>query len=337
MKLKHLTLVVVLGSTFISCSKVKELEDKTDNMESTMEKMNKTMNNMDSNMTNMYRQVRQKESEDTRTKQMDILRDSNLSMGAKLTAAKKYFLAFEYQMWTNTGFDTKEFREKLVEDAMEELYRELTDIYAGYTGISPLDIDNANADTEAFYALATTAHFKNIYQESLLEDHPELEELDLYDMMKKSLKLYKRNKPLKGAMAVPVRGQNLEMTREILGARMNFMTALALKDMVNRNEMNLRDKARGALFKVFGNGIGSLNLNSKFEVQNRYTQKDIVKKLNSALTAKKVLNSTGGKARLDSSLSSIITNLRVVKKSNASAKQKQETSEVYKVLDQINN
>lgn len=373
------TILILLSLTFLfSCSKVKELEDRTKNMEETMEKMEKTttsmsntttqmkdtmgkmeqtttgmsntttqmsdtMDNMNENTTNMYLQIRQKEAADTRNKEMANLTDKYTDMGAKLTAGKKYFYSFEYQLWTGRGVDNEEYRNELIEEAMEEFYRMLNDLYSDYEAVSPVDIDSANIRTKAFYALATTMHFNNLHQVHNVKKYNknnavQVEELSIYEILKSALAKYNNTETtleLTPAEVVAVRGFNIKITEALLNARMNFITALGVKDVVTKDHMSYGDMGRGLLYQMSRGRFGSLNLDSKFEVQNVYTQADVRKKLDGALKTKKIIVESNFIARLDGKISSIIKNLHRPETSEDDGSQNQEEDDVYGMLSDL--
>ncbi len=335
--MKNLCGIMLLASVFIGCSKVEDLEKKTDNMEATMERMDRTMNHMDHTMTPMYLQIRQKESEDTRSKQITKLNDVQVNMGAKLTAAKKYFLAFEYQFWTNTGIDDQGYRELMLEDALEEFYRSLVDYHAQYAPISPIHLEeDASNSTKVFYSLAATMHFNNPHQLKMIKSNPQFEKISIYDVIKKALKNYTEDKELDHAQIVVVRGQNLEMTEALINARMNFLVGLALKSLVNKKNMGWKEKLTALLYTISSGRLGSLSLASEFEQQNKVTQKDIHSKLDGALKAKKVLVANNMSVNLDASIRSILINLRKPRGEEVETSSARENAaKVYGLIDKL--
>ena len=341
-------LVLMLLSSLVSCSKIKELEDRTENMETTMEdmekttgemkdtteEMNETMDNMNQNMSDMYYQVRQKESSDTRDKELRNLRDEYTDMGAKLTAAKKFFYAFEYQLWTGNGDDTEEFRHTLIEDALEEFYRFMADFHDGFSRTSPIDINKANVKTKAFYALATTMHFNNDKQITRAKKIDGMTLISIYDVIKNALEKYTAGTELNSYEQVVVRGGNYYITEDLLNARMNFITVLGIKDIVSKDKMGTMDKVHGFLFKYISKKLGRLSLDSNYEVQNRYTQADATEKLDGALKTRKIIIENDLRLKMDKSIKSIIKNLKHPARQDDGT-QNEEDTEVYDMLDEL--
>ena len=326
MKTKAVIPMLLVSLTLLSCGKIKELEEKTDNMEHTMV-------HMDSNMTTMFLQVRQKESEDTRSKQIEKLEDSNTDMGAKLTAAKKYLIAYEYQSWTGDGVDNHPYRAELMLDAMEEFYRILSDYSSSYIPTSPVEINKANNRTKILYALATTLHFNNVYQENLAHRTNGMETTSILDIMKSALQKNTAAQKLTEAEIVVVRGQNLAITKTLLNARMNFMTALAVKDLVTKDNMSKKNLFKGLLYSVSKGSYGKLVLDSVYEKQNTYTQEDITAKIDSANKAKAVLIANKMSVNFDRKLKSILKNLK--RPSNDQGTQNNDHNRIYNSIKSL--
>lgn len=342
--MKKLITLALLSGTLIGCenplSTMGEMKDTTgdmskttSDMKETMDKMNRTMSQMDINMANMYRQVRQKESEDTRSKQISILNDKKTDMGTKLTAAKKYYMAQEYQLWNGIGFDTKEYREIMILDAVEELYRYLTDYYSDYRSTSPVELEKANNGTKVFYAMATTLHFNNSNQELLAKTSPEVEKLSLLDLIKSALIKNYNHERLTEIEGVIVSGQNLKISEKLLNARMNFLSALALKDMITKNNMSTRNMARGLLFQISNGSLGSIRLDSKFQYQNHVTQEDIMAKLEEAVKTKHALEKVDVKVRMDKTIKSILRNFKLP--SQNGDQQNEQNDQILDLVDQL--
>lgn len=327
--MKHLLAVLALPLVLASCSKVEELDKRTKSMESatssmsgTTKGMSDTTDRMKEVTSEMYKQIRQKEAEDTRNKKLDILKDDSVDMGQKLTAASVMYKSFEYQLWTGKGFDSLEFREDLMLEAMDEFYRNISDVYSNLEKktcpllckkridkISPLKLNNN--DTRFFYALATTMHMNNSNQTHLFKtlNIQGAEETSLYDIIKSALIKDKAGAYLTASEEVAVRGQNKEISLKLLDARVNFLTALAVKDMSTQEDMGFKDTTNALIFKITGGTIGKLTLDSVFEEVNNVTKMDINSKLVAAIKTRSVLKKLEYNFELDKSLNSIIKNL----------------------------
>lgn len=327
--MKNLIIGTLCLASLVGCEEIDRIKGQVDNVE-------KRMNNMDTNTSYMYLQVRQKEAEDTRTKQMAILRDSSTDMGSKLTAAKKYCIAFEYNFWTGNGMDNLLYREFMLDEALEEFYREMVDIHADFRATSPIELNKANTLTKAFYAIASTAHFENIQQEIIVKKKKRVKLTSLYDVMKSALEKYETGKidSLTHAEEVVVRGQNLQITKDLINARMNFMLALGIKDFVASDDMNTLEKGSGLLYKLTRGRLGALHLDSELESQNLITQSDIFKKIDGARKAKDILDKYGYEVRVDRSLRSILSHLYIEGEDfqTSSSNDQAKVQEIYELL-----
>lgn len=324
---------LMLPVVIVSCSKVEKLESqmdtmssKTTNMSTTTGEMKDTTETMKTMTGLMFKEVRQKESKDTRVKELEIIRRADTEMGEKITSAAAYYKALEYQLWTGLEFDTVEYRNELMKEAMEELFRKLTDIYSSLQekkcpvfcqkrikAMSPISLKRKQVNERSFYALATTLHINNSHQENLFQteifSHASL--VSAYDIITSALAKDSNQEYLEEWEMVVVRGENKEIAIELLKARANFITALAIKDMANKDNMKISKKMQALLFDISQGLLGNIILDSKFEQANLTTQLDINKKLTEALKTKEQLRSLGIEFKMDNSLFSILENLEV--------------------------
>lgn len=283
---------------------------------------------------NLYRQVRQKEARDTRMKEWKNIMDPNYEMGQKLTAAKKYFYAFEFQLWTAQGSDNEELREKLKYEAVREFFQRVNDEVINYIGELPVrggteDISNKD---KAFYALATTLHFENPEQLHTIEQYPDTEKVTMLSIIEEALEARKNGFKTNKLQQLILDERNLETTRRLLNARLDFLTALGVNDVITKDEMGAKDMWDGFLFLITKGSYGSLQVDSKLESQNIYTQKRVVTYLDGALKTKEILDKFLLEYKLDKVLTSTIKNLSTPTEEGI---QSEQTSEVYNLLDAL--
>jgi hypothetical protein len=331
--MKKLFCVMMLPAIFASCSKFEKLENnldkttkKTASMSGTTAQMQKTTETMKEMTGLMFKEVRQKESKDTRIKELEIIRRKDTQMGEKLTSAAAYFKALEFQLWTGLEFDTLEYREQMMAEGMNELFRKLTDVYENLQkkrcplvckkrieAMSPLKIQKRKIDERTFYAFATTMHMNNIHQSGLFkkENFSHATLTSTYDIITTALIKELNGNHLNEAEEVIVRGQNKEISVALLKARINFITALAIKDMTVKKSMTDLNKLNALLFQITSGALGNIILDSEFEESNTTTQHDINSKLAAALKTKSILRSLGIEFYLNNSLFSILDNLKV--------------------------
>ena len=353
-------LFLLVFTSFYSCSKIEELENRTESMDNstkemkditkemsdTTKEMNETTNDMQGttevmreNTEELLMLSRQGATSDLREKAKNVFLNKDRGMGDVLTAAKKYFYAFEYQVWNGRGEDTLEEREALLLNAMEEFYRLLNDLNKGYTAATPIEIESAGTANKAFYALATTMHFNNDKQASRVGKYEGVEEISMYDIIKSSLEKFNAGEQLHEYEQVVVLGENYRITENLLNARLNFVTALGIKDMVTGQQGMTYGQLlqAGALKKWYLRPFrryGAIRVNSTFELQNVYTQEDIKMKLDGAVQTKNILAGSNFNTKLDKYLHSIIKNLSTPNLSD-DGRQNEENLEVYNLLDTI--
>lgn len=315
--MKALMFCTLLTMLF-SCSKVETLEKRTENMEDDMksmkgttEELDKKMENMDENMELIKEDGRQAVSSTSRKDEFAILRDENIDMGAKLSAAKRLFYAFENQLWTGRKSDTEEVREILFKDAVDELYEHLADFYRDYNlKDSVVFINHANENYQAFVAIAATMHFNNSKQELRLRDVTNVEIISMYDVIKTALKKYQAKEALTDYEKVIVRGKNLRITIDLLNARMNFITLLSIQDLITEPTMSSNDFYTAAAFQLTDGSVGDIDLiDARFEDQNIETQEEIIYRLDGALKTKNVLVDNRFPFVIDHGLTRLLENM----------------------------
>ncbi|MCO4755955.1 MAG: hypothetical protein KC478_15855 [Bacteriovoracaceae bacterium] len=312
----------------------KEMKEITKEMNQKMDQTNKKMDETNQNTSNLGAASRHGFSEDKRNNKRKVLfsNTAQLDMGNTLTDAKIFLLAFEYQIWD--GVADKEGlqeRERLIADAISELHQSLNGTYERlkakkkYLGLikgdskleemTPLELDDLDKqDERSFYAIATTLHVIDLLQERNIDQNKaqglKLAPISLYDVITNALAKEKTGAPLTVAEQAVLVKDAKEMFIDLLKARMDFLSALALKNMVDEEAMGIKDQAQGLLFKLTEGSFGQLKLDSEFNEVNSITRKDIIYKLQGAVVVRDFLKSITGEApRLNKDLASIYMNL----------------------------
>jgi len=320
--LKHLIPLFILpfALAFASCSKIDKIDkisDKTDDVATLTQEIKMASELKD-------RQERTKASEETIDAKLGELSDKESDMGQKLAAAIKIFESFEYQKWTGNAYDTIEYRNELITKAMTELYLRLGDLYSTLNKkrcalcrkriktMAPLNLGNNRNPEKMFYAVATALDAINPVQQDVLgkSTNPSAQKLSFYDIISSALSR-DGNASLTTYEQVAVTGNNKEISLLLLNARVNFLTTLAIKDLVEKNNMNIQDKVNSIIFKVFFKKYGKIRLESKFSESNSITQKSINNKLNAALATRRVLINLDENSELDRTIRSILENLKI--------------------------
>jgi hypothetical protein len=145
----RLTLVFLAAFTALSgCSKVEEMHTATMEMNSTTSDLADVSSQMNKMMAEVYDSGRQGASLDLRNKLFDIAVNAP-KIEEKATNAGLYFLAFEFQLWSNLGQDNRaNERERLMKDAVEEFFCHLLSV-THWTEVDPFAGKNPLAFSEA--------------------------------------------------------------------------------------------------------------------------------------------------------------------------------------------
>lgn len=332
--MKTLILPVSLLALLCSCSKIKKLEDNMDNMTNRTGQMSSTTDAMKETTAVMYQQVRSKEAEDTRNKKMTIIKDNDQHFGAKLAAAAVYFKSFEYQLWTGlSGYDNEKMKELLYLDAVNEFTKQLTDIYAlvNVNKMSPTNDGKKFRMDQAFYSLSVTIHMNHHYQELKVPNKDN--RVSMLKMVKTALEKDSIGSHLLEHEEVLVAGLNKKMLIHLLGARVDMLSALALKNMTDKDNMNLSQTVKGAIFKITGGKLGAINLPETLEGANTATLNQIETYLEEALNTKKFLAEIGVEKNLEKTLRSAYTHLAFTK--DPSVRKSGQMENIIKIIEEI--
>lgn len=322
MKSSVLLTIIFLSLVVGGCSKVKDFEEKTKSMEQTTKEMSGTTNEMKSTTTTMYQQIRSKEAEDTRTKKFEALMDSKNDMGAKFASAAVYFKSFEFQLWNaDVKYDDAESRDILFLDATNEFTRRICDIYEDVNtrNMSPTKEGKRYNAEMAFYALAATIHMNHHYQEELVKNK-NVKAVSFYDLVKNSLLKDINGQHQEEHEITLMAGMNKEIMIELIKARVDILSALALKDLTDKRNMTLGQKAKALIFKITGGRLGSIDLPETYDKANEATKITIESRLDGALKARNFLREIGINKEMEKTLKSALTYIDFNEKNNSADK-----------------
>lgn len=328
--MKHLLFLLTIISIMASCSKVQEIDNRTESMDSSTKKMSESTEEMKKSTDTLLKLQRQYSTADLRSTQIESLYNQYTDMGEKLTAARKLMLGFEYQLWDPANsFDTIEYRDELMTEAVKEFFYKADGIHSelmetniwGKTKLekmSPFILGkkkkgkNKFNNEMIFYALASNIHANNIFQQKALESlDGKVQVLSIFDIIKSSLIKDFENGNLSIAEEVVVTGSFKKVAIDLLKARYNLLITLAVKDLTNQEDMSFGDKTSAFFFEISRGAFGKIRLDSKFEVSNIQTQKDINKKLEGAIKTRRLLQSIGQEVVMDKKLRSTLRNLQI--------------------------
>ncbi len=313
-----------------ACSKVKELDKRTENMEKSTERVSAVTDDLKETTTIMYQQIRSKEAEDTRDEKFEILMKKDADMGTRITSAGVYFKSMEFQLWNdNDTFDNRDALDVLYLDAANEFTRRMCDLYEkiNLKKMSPTKSDEMEM---SFYALAAALHMNHTFQDDVAKNK-NFQATSMYDLMKKALLKDYKNKPLKEHEEILVNGINREIMIELIKARVDILSALALKNLTDKRDMTLGQKAKALLFKVTGGALGSIDLPEVYDLSNDTTKNYTEKYLDGALKSKNFLQEIGVEKKLEKTLKSALKNIDFNEK-KLSEEEKQKTDDRKEVI-----
>lgn len=323
--MKKSSLVLACLMLSVSCSKVKEMDDRTKNMDKNTEKVSattvqmkeitdemKTITDQMRDVTGtMYQQIRSKEAEETRDRKFEILLDDKAGMGERITAAGVFYKSLEFQLYTDNGsFDDKHNQDALFLDAANEFTRRLCDLYdrIDVKDLNPTKKGKRHSDEMSFYSLAAALHMNHHFQDSVAERRHKSTH-SMYDMITKALKKDFDKKLLEEHEEVLMNGINREIMIELLKARVDIISALALRNLTEQRDMTLTQKGKGLLFKITGGRFGAIDLPEVYDLMNDATKNTTETYLEAALKTKNFLAEIGVEKKLEKTISSALSRI----------------------------
>lgn len=286
-----------------ACSKVQELDKRTEKMEKSTEKVSTVTDEMKETTTVMYQQIRSKEAEDTRDEKFQILMNKDADMGTRITAAAVFFKSLEFQLFTDNGtFDNKRTLNDYYLDAANEFTRRMCDLY-DKINTKKMSPTKKNKMEMSFYAIAASMHMNHTFQEGKAKSKKQ-DSVSMYDLIKKALVKDATGKTLKEHEEVLMNGINKEIMIELIKARVDILSALALKNLTDQRDMTLGQKAKALIFKVTGGRLGSIDLPETYDKSNEATRIHTEIYLDGAVKARAFLKEIGVDMQLEKTLKS---------------------------------
>lgn len=267
----------------------------------------KQINELSERTTIIYEQVRSKEAEETRNKKFEILNSKDEKLGTKIAAAAIYFKSLDFQLSNSKS------REKLFLDAADEFTKRITDIYEqiNLKRMSPTNENKKHSEEQSFYALSITMHLNNHYQKELVDAKASLTAISFYDLVVQALKKDYNLDTLTEYEEVLVTHMNREIMVELIKARVDMFSALALKNLTDKRDMTLSQKLKKELFKRSGGKWGAIELPEVFSKSNGPTKKQTIKYLEAATSAREDLNALGIKKELEETVKSAFSKIKL--------------------------
>jgi hypothetical protein len=308
----RISLVFLLAIAALpSCSKVQEMHNATMEMNSTTSDLADVSSQMNKMMAEVYDSGRQGASLDLRNKLFDIAVNAP-KIEEKATNAGLYFLAFEFQLWSNLGQDNREGeRERLMKDAVEEFFCHMLSIthwteVDPFAGKNPLAFGEAENERAIFNAFALTLEKNNRKQDITTTDNG-IDALSMRNLIENALLADQKIKAGEARITdfpayVDIVRQHEELAVRLLKARYQMLGLAVLTQLTPI----ARNNWEGFKYKIWGK---SWNIDLK--KVNSSALRLAAFRLKEANRARDFLASIGEKVELDSSIAAIYANAKV--------------------------
>jgi hypothetical protein len=298
---KPLLLLIVL-SLSVSCSKSSEADKN-------LKKLDKISAKIEESTKESIEETRLKEAEDTRITRFEILTSKNEKFRAKLDAAAVFFKSFKL----DNSLKKNDVR---LLDAATEFTRKIQDIYdhVNVKRMSPLKDGKSQRAEQSFYAIAATMHMNNHYRAELIDSGASLKGRSFYDIIKSALRNDFYGEEMPQHEEVLVSNINKEIMTELVKARVDILSAFALKNLTDKRDMTLGQKLKSTLFRLTGSRLGSIDLPETFASANEPTKKQTIKYLVAANNAKSFLKEIGIEKELEKNLKSAFSKINLSNK-----------------------
>lgn len=325
MKSQSLTLVLLSLCALVSCSKVKKLDDMadaTDDLQKQTAEMEKNTGNTDV----MYKQLRAKEARSTRIQELENVMKESTLIETKITSAGVYFKAMEYQLATEDEILREPFAmNSMKDDAANDFIRVAGDLYGKIKlkNVDPTKDLEKNNDEASFIAFATAMHLNHHHQEEVVKKLG-TSTTSMYDLIKGALRKDKLelDARARGSRVSPVTytsyeqilvsGVRKEICIELIKARVDMLSAIALKFMTDKRDLELSQFLKALAFKATFGHRGSIELPLTILDANEATKQTAFDALEGALKAKRFLNHEIGVAKkLNKTLSSAYKSMKL--------------------------
>ncbi|MES2527510.1 MAG: hypothetical protein V4598_10500 [Bdellovibrionota bacterium] len=294
---------LILSFCVLACSKVKKLDDMaaaTDSLEKQTGEMAVNTGNTDT----MYKQLRAKESAATRLDEFNNLINKDTLMETKITSAGIYIKAMEYQLATEDELlRDPHAMTSLKNDAVNDFIRKMGDLYSKIKlkDLDPTKDSKKHNEEAAFNAIATSMHLNHHHQEQIAEKN-RMATVSMYDMIKNALRKDKLEMDARASgnrnpqvsytsyEQILISGVRKEICIELIKARVDMLSAIALKFMTDKRDMEIGQFLRGLVFIVSGGRQGEINLPLTIQTANSATRQTVTDAIEGAMKAKRFLN-----------------------------------------------
>jgi len=266
-----------------------------------------------------------------------FLKSRKERFAVKIKAAAVYFKTFGIRIWTKTrNFTTNQAREVSTLGAINELTQIIGEIHKkiNIKKMSPTAKGRRHRDEQAFYAVSVTMHMNQHYKEELIDTKASLKANSFYDVLKDALKKDYNSEVLNEYEETLVSISNREMMIDLIKARIDMFSALALDNLTDENEMNLSQNVDAALFKISDGKYGEIEIPENFNNVDEATKIQTLGYLEAALEAKDFLHSIGIEKQLEKKLKSAYSNIEL-ENDEQLTETAQEKEEIKKLINEL--
>ena len=294
--MKASSMVLACLMLTVSCSK--ELDKRTKSLEEKTTQMSESTTKMEEKVDILVDSNRSKNAANLRLTTFTHLLDEKTDFDNKVADAEIFFKSFEYQELTFDEISTdRQLKDRLYEDAVNEFTNRISGIHKkiNFKKLNPTS-DRLNNEEQAFYALAVTLHSK-------------LQAKSMNDFIESAFIKSATYDYLETHENILLEGKNKTIIIDLLKARVDILSAMALDNITNRDKMGIIQKGKQFIFKLTRGYLGNIDLPETYELTNSSTKDLTVKYLNMALKTKKVLKDAGQEQKLDKNLASAFEHL----------------------------
>ncbi len=255
------------------------------------------------------------------------------SVAAKVSEAGKYFMSFEYQVWSGIGLDTEEKRLEVASSAAREFMKDVQEFIPNDEELVAVPLVRGEGDAanrlRGLNAISVAMHLLNPKQEHMLKSHPTLKEISAMGMIQESLKArIEIDQETKRIEDFPAYVKDILVYQSIaeflLQVRYNFLGAMTLARLKAKSEIKkagLNSQINEWKNKIleyalpFTDVPNTMNLSTTMEVDlkkfNLVEVREFARYLKAAIKTSDFLNSIGVPPKIDPMLLGFYQSLNV--------------------------
>lgn len=297
-----------------ACKMEKQLdtfEKSTTNLEQTTNDLSYTTEDIKRIADAIFPQIRTGDTIRVRNEEWDILTNEKKGLGEKFVAAGVFFQALEFQFWTANNSDNDDVLTYMYRDAADEFQGRMYDLYrkVNLDSMSPIKEGKRHNEEMAFYALAMTMDRNHHFQMELKKKYPNLKFVSFMEIIKGALVKDKAGLNVDLHEEILLSGINMEIIQELYKARVDILSALALRDLVDQRNMTIGNLSKAAVFMATRGRLGSLDIPETYDYASAHTKSNVLRFLNRALESKSFLKEIGIKHKMEKTLRSAFNSI----------------------------